>query len=112
MFALPGANAVGDLEVVSFPIVYRSWNGQQAACSDADYLFLVSANPLAIKPVPKLLDSSWAPYSIAFTPVGDLFFGLGFDSSDQAMARAFRFDPTHESWSACCRHVVAGHLRR
>jgi len=49
--------------------------------------------------VPKLLDSSWALYSIVFTPVGDLFFGLGFDFSSQGMAKVFWFDPTHENWS-------------
>jgi hypothetical protein len=84
----------------SFGCFYPGWNGQQAACNDADYLFLVTAEPLAIKPVPKLLDSAWGPYSIVFTPVGDLFFGLGLDLSAQGMAQVFWFDPAHENWSA------------
>jgi len=84
----------------SFGCFYPGWNGQQAACNDADYLFLVSAEPLAIKPVPKLLDSTLARYPIAFTPVGDLFFGLGSDPLSQSTAQVFWFDPAHQDWSA------------
>jgi hypothetical protein len=84
----------------TFGCFYPGWNGQQAACNSADYLFLVSADPLAVKPVPKLLDSSWAGHSILFTPVGDLFFGIAFDSSFQGTTQSFWFDPTHNNWSA------------
>jgi hypothetical protein len=75
------------------------WNGRQVLCNYWQYFFTVSADPLRVETVPRLLDRAigTAP-TIAFVPVGDLFFGYGQPLQDEEEHFVFFLDPTRGIW--------------
>jgi hypothetical protein len=73
------------------------WNGSYVVCSAHEYIFQITAEPLAIRTVPRLFVQNEI-WSIAFVPMGDLFFGYGKAITDDGTFLSFFFDPTRGMW--------------
>ena len=77
------------------------WNGSQAVCASVYYLYRITSHPLAVEAFPTL-DESLLSYWNVLSPVGGLFFGVGFplNSSVPDANQVFWVDPSRETWSA------------
>jgi hypothetical protein len=76
------------------------WNGSQVVCGSVGYLFTITSSPLAVKPFPSLdFSSPTGLTEMSFSPVGDMFFGLG-PGTQAGTQQVFWVDPTRQIWSA------------
>ena len=89
-------HALAPADATTFSCRAPGWNGTQVMCAGSSYLFEISADPLAIKTVPRLFDPP--NLAITFVPVGDRFFGWGEDAGGD-LSQAFFFDPARDLWS-------------
>lgn len=83
-----------------FGCLSPAWNGSQVLCQASIDLYTVTSSPLAVTSFPSLFVTGVGTVvSPIFSPVGDMFLGLG-PSAVSGAKDLYWVDPTRQIWSA------------